>query len=80
MSRRYQNNLHVSDDLLAELRAKAADEGKTVDELAAEALRRHLAQRTLDRLQREASRRRGRMADTEVQEAVDRAIDDLRGH
>lgn len=37
-----QNNLHVPDDLLAELQAKAAAEGKTVDELAALALRKGL--------------------------------------
>ena len=37
-----QNNLHVPDDLLAELRAKADAEGKSVDELAEEALRKGL--------------------------------------
>jgi hypothetical protein len=30
-----QNNLHVSDDLLAELQSEAQAAGKTVDELAA---------------------------------------------
>ena len=34
-----QNSIHVSDELLAELRAKAQTAGKTVDELAEEALR-----------------------------------------
>ena len=37
-----QNSIHVSDELLAELRAKAQTAGKTVDELAEEALRRAL--------------------------------------
>ena len=37
-----QNNVHVSDELLAELQAKAQAEGKTVDELAEEALRKGL--------------------------------------
>ena len=37
-----QNNVHVSDELLAELQAKARVEGKTVDELAEEALRKGL--------------------------------------
>lgn len=37
-----QNSVHVSDELLAELRARAAAEGKTVDELAEEALRKGL--------------------------------------
>jgi predicted Ser/Thr protein kinase len=40
-----QNNVHVSDELLAELRAKAQSEGKTVDELAEEALRKALEER-----------------------------------
>ena len=37
-----QNNIHVPEELLAELQSKAAVEGKSVDELAAEALRRGL--------------------------------------
>ncbi|SPF55779.1 hypothetical protein SBA4_7410005 [Candidatus Sulfopaludibacter sp. SbA4] len=37
-----QNNVHVSDELLAELQAKAQAEGRTVDELAEEALRKVL--------------------------------------
>jgi predicted transcriptional regulator len=41
-----QNSIHVSDELLAELQAKAAAEGKTVDELAEEALRQGLEDRS----------------------------------
>ena len=40
-----QNSIHVSDELLAELQAKAAAEGKTVDELAEEAIRQCLEDR-----------------------------------
>jgi predicted transcriptional regulator len=40
-----QNNVHVSEELLAELQAKAQAEGKTVDELAEEALRKSLEER-----------------------------------
>jgi predicted transcriptional regulator len=40
-----QNSIHVSDELLAELQAKAAAEGKTVDELAEQALRKGLEDR-----------------------------------
>jgi hypothetical protein len=40
-----QNSIHVSDELLAELQAKAAAEGKTVDELAEVALRKGLEDR-----------------------------------
>jgi len=39
-----QNSIHVSDELLAELQAKAAAEGKTVDELAEQALRKGLGE------------------------------------
>jgi len=74
-----QNGIHVSDELLAALQAKAAAEGTTVDALAEEALRGHLAQRTLDRLTREGDRRRGRMSDAEVEEAVERAVSQVRG-
>jgi len=40
-----QNTIHLPDELLAELRAQAAVEGKSVDELAAEAVRRGLDER-----------------------------------
>ena len=39
-------NLHVPEELLAELQAKAAAEGKTVDEKATEALRKGLEEST----------------------------------
>ena len=39
------NIIHVSDELLADLQAKALAEGKTVDELAEEALRKGLGDR-----------------------------------
>jgi hypothetical protein len=39
------NNLHVPEELLADLQAKALAEGKTVDELAEETLRQGLADR-----------------------------------
>jgi hypothetical protein len=43
-------NLHVSEELLAELRTKAEAEGKSVDELAEEALRRGLEDRAWQEL------------------------------
>jgi predicted transcriptional regulator len=39
-------NVHVSDELLAELQSKAATEGKTVDQLAGEALRKGLEEQS----------------------------------
>jgi predicted transcriptional regulator len=41
-----QNSIHVSDELLAELQTKATAEGKTVDEIAEEALRKGLESRS----------------------------------
>lgn len=40
-----QNTVHISGELLAELQARAAAEGKTVDELAEDALRKGLEER-----------------------------------
>jgi hypothetical protein len=40
-----QNAIHVSDELLAELKSKAAAAGKTVERLAEEALRKGLEDR-----------------------------------
>jgi hypothetical protein len=44
------NNVHVSEELLAELRSKAAAQGKTVDELAEEAMRKGLEERSWQEL------------------------------
>jgi hypothetical protein len=45
-----QNNLHVPEELLTELQTKARAEGKTVDELAEEALRKGLEDRAWQEL------------------------------
>ena len=57
-----QNNLHIPDDLLSAVNEAASAEGKTTDELAADALQRYLAHRELEELGkhgREQSRRLG---------------------
>ena len=57
-----QNNLHIPDDLLSAVNEAASADGKTTDELAADALRRYLAHRKLKELSnygREQSRRLG---------------------
>ena len=45
-----QNNLHIPDDLMSAVSEAASADGKTTDELAAEALRRYLAHRNLEEL------------------------------
>ena len=47
-------NVTVPEELLVQAQAEATAEGKTVDELTAEALKKHIAQRTLARLRRQA--------------------------
>jgi hypothetical protein len=57
-----QNNLRIPDELLSAVNEAASAEGKTADEVAADALRRYLAHRELDDLGqygREQSRRLG---------------------
>jgi hypothetical protein len=44
------NNIHIPDDLLREMSAAAQVEGKTADDLVAEAARRYLDHRALDDL------------------------------
>ena len=71
-------NVHISEELLAKLRSTAADEGKSVDEIAEDVLRRHLARQTLDRLGTEGKLRRGVMSEDEVESIVERAIREAR--
>ena len=76
-----QNNLHVPDDLLAQAQSMAETEGRTADDLAAEALRRYLTLQRMTRLSRGAEERRralGLKTDEEVQEYVDRVIHEAR--
>jgi hypothetical protein len=57
-----ENNLHIPDDLLRAVIEAATADGKTTDELAADALRRYLAHWQLEELGkygRERSRRLG---------------------
>ena len=45
-----RNNLHIPDDLLRAVDEAAGANGKTTDEIAADALRRYLAPRKLEEL------------------------------
>ena len=66
------NNVHVSDELLAELRSRAAAQGKTADELAEDAIRKGLEERSWQELLeygRQAGRASG-YAETDVPDIV----------
>jgi len=71
-------NITLPDELLPQLRELARAENKTADDIATEAVKQLLIRRFWDRTQREAVKRRGNMTDTEVEEAVNRAIQDVR--
>ncbi len=76
-----QNNVHVPDDLLAQAQRLAETEGRTADELAAEALKHYLAREWLKKLSREGDenrRRFGLRTDEDVQDFVNRIIAEQR--
>jgi hypothetical protein len=45
-----QNNVHIPDDLLTAVNEAATADGRTADEVAADAVRRYLAHRQLEEL------------------------------
>jgi metal-responsive CopG/Arc/MetJ family transcriptional regulator len=61
-----QNNLHIPDDLLSAVNEAASADGKTKDELAADALRRYLAHRKLEQLGKHGSEQSRRLGYTEA--------------
>jgi hypothetical protein len=65
-----QNNLRVPDDLLAQLQAKASAEGKSVDQLAEEALRKGLEESSWEELL-EYGRDRGKQKNFSEEQAAD---------
>ncbi len=71
-------NISIPDELLPQLQELARAENKTADDIATEAVRQHLIQRFWDRTQHKAVERRGNMTDTEVEEIVNHAIQDVR--
>jgi hypothetical protein len=75
------NNLHIPDDLLAQAERLAASQGRTADDLAADALKRYLAHEWLNKLDREGAdnrRRDGLESDEDVERAVELAIAEFR--
>ena len=70
------SNIKLPDDLLAQIQAIAAMEGKTPDDLAAEAVKREVARRMIANLKRTA-RPSGMTEEQEIQAVVD-AVHDYR--
>ncbi|MDT5283386.1 MAG: hypothetical protein QOJ20_4581 [Mycobacterium sp.] len=72
-------NIAVEPDIFQRYEQLAAETGRTVDDLANDAMKRELARRFFERNRREAEARRGDMTDEEVEAEVDRAVHDYRG-
>ena len=66
------------DDLGQAVEKAAQAEGKTVDEVITEAMKRDLGRRFLDKLKREGEARRGNMTDEEVERVVENGIAESR--
>ena len=74
-----QKNVAIEPELLERVGKVALAEGKTIDELTAEALKRDLARRSLERVSRQADKRRRGMTDQEVEAVVEKAVHSARG-
>jgi hypothetical protein len=75
------NNLHIPDDLLAQAEKLAASQGRTANDLAADALNRYLAHEWLNKIEHEGQERQrqvGLKTDEEVEAVVERAISEYR--
>lgn len=71
-------NIRIPDELLAQLQATAAAEGKTVNDLAEEAVKQHLTRRFWERNKREAELRRGSMTNEEALDYVTSIVHEAR--
>jgi hypothetical protein len=77
-----QNNVRIPDELLTAMNEAAFADGKTIDELAADALQRYLAHRKLEELGkygREQSRRLG-YTEADVPRLIAESRRENRGH
>lgn len=75
------NNLRIPADLLEQTEKLAASQGRSADDLAADALTRYLAHEWLNKIEREGEERRLQLAlksDEDVDAVVDRAISEYR--
>jgi hypothetical protein len=73
-----EKNIAIEPEVLEQAIRQAQAEGKSVDELAQEAIKRHLAQKALERLRRDAESERGNKTDEDVEAIVDKAVPDYR--
>ena len=72
------NTIAVPEEIYERVRAAAAAEGTTVEELVTRAHERDLARRWLQRVGREGQLRRGSMTADEIEAVVERAVQESR--
>jgi hypothetical protein len=73
-----QKNVAIEPELWERAGRVAQAEGKTVDQLASEALMRELGRRALDRFGRDGELRRQGLTDDDVERTVEAAIAEAR--
>jgi predicted transcriptional regulator len=76
-----QNEIHIPADLLAQVQSVAKSQGRTTDEVAADALKRYLAREWANRLSREGEENRRRLGletEEQAEEYVNRTIAEYR--
>jgi hypothetical protein len=73
-----QKNVTIEPEILERASQVAASQGKTVDELANDAMKRELARLFFARNRREAEARRGSMTEEDVEAEVGRVVHEWR--
>jgi hypothetical protein len=71
-------NVTLPDELLAQAQATARGEGKTVDELTADALKKYIVQRALARIKRKGEAASRGMSEEQIESTVAGAIRESR--
>jgi hypothetical protein len=71
-------NIRLPEQLLAEVEAAARAPGKSVDELAEQAMKRELARLFWEKNKRESIFRRGNKTDEQLEDIVNSAIAEIR--
>jgi predicted transcriptional regulator len=75
------NNVHVPDDLLSQAEELAKRQGRSRDDIAADALKRYLAHEWLNKMERDGQEQRqkhGLGTEEDINCVVERAVSDYR--
>lgn len=75
---RTEKNISIEPAVLDQAIRRTQAEGKTVDELVEDAIKRHLAMKMLERFKREAESQGGAKTEEEIEAIVDTAVQEYR--